>query len=142
TLSALIEAPADAANGRIVFINYRMQRFRDGRGYGPAVAARGSGATEAARKGAVGLLIRSIGTDSDRFPHTGTMRYAADVERIPAAALSNPDADLLANMLRRGQPVTVRLDIGAETRGEKTSYNVIGDITGRERPDRSEERRG
>jgi carboxypeptidase Q len=80
------------------------------------------------------MLIRSIGTDSDRFPHTGTMRYGADVKHIPAAALSNPDADLLANMLRRGQPVTVRLDIGAEIRGEKTSYNVIGDISGRERP--------
>src|SRR5688572_6786687 len=118
TLQALIDAPADAAKGRIVYIANRMERFRDGRGYGPAVAARGRGAVEAAKKGARAVLIRSIGTDNDRLPHTGTMRYDDGVARIPAAALSNPDADLLANMLARGKPVRVRLDLGADFGGE------------------------
>ena len=135
TLQALVDAPADAARGRIVFIGNRMERFKDGRGYGPAVAARGRGAVEAAKKGAVAILIRSIGTDRDRLPHTGTMRYEEGVPRIPAAALSNPDADLLANVLKRKQPVRVRLDVGASMGGEGTSYNVIGDILGSEKPE-------
>ncbi len=135
TLQALVDAPADAAKGRIVFIANRMERFRDGRGYGPAVAARGRGAVEAAKKGARAVLIRSIGTDNDRLPHTGTMRYEDGVARIPAAALSNPDADLLANMLARGKPVRVRLDLGADFGGEGKSSNVIGEIRGSQRPD-------
>jgi carboxypeptidase Q len=135
TLQALVDAPAEAARGRIAYISNRMERFRDGRGYGPAVGARGKGAVEAARKGARAVLIRSIGTDRDRLPHTGTMRYEDGVARIPAAALSNPDADLLSNMLKRGQPVRLRLEIEAGMQGEYTSHNVIGEITGRSRPE-------
>ena len=101
TLDALKAAPAGSLNGKIAYISNRMQRFKDGHGYGPAVAARHGGASEAAKKGALALLIRSIGTDRDRLPHTGIMEYAAGVEKIPAAALSNPDADLLSNMLKR-----------------------------------------
>jgi carboxypeptidase Q len=135
TLQALIDAPPGAAQGRIAFISNRMERFRDGRGYGPAVAARGKGAVEAARKGARAVLIRSIGTDRDRLPHTGVMRYEEGVPRIPAAALANPDADLLSNMLRRGRPVRLRLDLQASMRGEYTSHNVIGEITGSKHPE-------
>ena len=58
--------------------------------------------------GASALLIRSVGTDSDRLPHTGMMKYEDGIAKIPAAALSVPDADLLANMLRRGKPVMVQ----------------------------------
>jgi Zn-dependent M28 family amino/carboxypeptidase len=93
------------------------------------------GASEAAKKGASALLIRSIGTDHDRMPHTGNQRYAEGARRIPAAALSNPDADLLSNMLRRGQPVTVRLDLDVGEAETVTSYNVIGEIRGRGKPD-------
>ncbi|MBE5315542.1 MAG: M20/M25/M40 family metallo-hydrolase [Xanthomonadales bacterium] len=135
SIAALQAAPEGAAAGRIVFITQRTQRARDGRGYGLSVIGRSSGAVEAAKKGAVGLIIRSISTNTDRFPHTGIMRYADGVNQIPAAAVSNPDADLLTRMLERGQPVRIRLDIDAENRGEATSYNVIGDIRGRERPD-------
>jgi hypothetical protein len=134
TLQALKDAAPDAVRGKIAYISNRMQRFRDGRGYGPAVAARSQGASEAARKGALALLIRSIGTDRNRLPHTGTMRYAEDAARIAAAALSNPDADLLSNMLKRGAPVRLRLDIEAGMHGEYTSYNVIGEIRGRSEP--------
>lgn len=134
TLDALKAAPEGSLAGRIAFISNRMERFKDGRGYGPAVAARSNGAVEAARKGAVAVLIRSIGTSSDRFAHTGNMRYADDVPRIPAAALSNPDADQLVRLLRGGRPVRLRLDLAAETRGEYTSHNVIAEVTGREWP--------
>ena len=80
-------------------------------------------------------MIRSIGTDSHRFPHTGVMNYDADVTKIPAAAMSNPDANLLANMILRGQPVVVTLKMSARDGGMATSHNVIGEITGREKPE-------
>jgi carboxypeptidase Q len=134
-LAALREAPEGAAAGKIVFLRERTARFRDGRGYGVSVVGRSSGAGEAARKGAVALVIRSISTNSDRFPHTGVMRYIDGVKQIPAAAVSNPDADQLERMLARGQPVKLRLDIDAETRGEALSYNVIGEIRGSEKPE-------
>ena len=134
-LEALSKAPENAADGKIVFIKNRMERARDGSGYGPAVAARGQGASEAAKKGAVGILIRSIGTDTDRMAHTGVMRYEEGIEKIPAAALSAPDADLLENMIRRGKPVTVKMTIGAKNGEEYTSQNVIGEITGSEKPE-------
>ena len=130
-LDALKAAPEGSLKGKIAYIANRMERFKDGHGYGPAVAAR-SGASTAASKGAVALVIRSIGTDSDRMPHTGMQRYADTGDKIPAAALSNPDADLLSNMLRRGQPVRIRLDIDAGFSGAtKNTFNVIGEISGR-----------
>lgn len=135
SLQALKDAPENDAKGKIVFIKYRMKRARDGSGYGPAVSARGSGASEAAKKGAVGILIRSVGTQSHRMAHTGMMRYSKDVNKIPAAALSSPDADLLENMLRRGKPVSVKMTISANRGNEYTSYNVIGELTGSERPE-------
>ncbi|GAA4363615.1 M28 family peptidase [Kangiella marina] len=134
-LDALEKAPDNAAEGKIVFIRNRMERARDGSGYGPAVAARGSGASEAAKKGALGILIRSIGTDTDRMAHTGMMRYEEGIEKIPAAALSAPDADLLENMIRRGKSVTVSMTIGAKSGDAYTSHNVIGEITGSEKPE-------
>lgn len=140
-MAALRAAPAHSLDGKIAYVSYRMKRSRDGNGYGPAVAARVDGASEAARKGAIALLIRSVGTDHDRLPHTGVMQYAesngtaAPLTRIPAAALSNPDADLLTNMIRRGQPVRLRLDMDVGPGEEFTSYNVIGEITGSEHPE-------
>jgi carboxypeptidase Q len=133
-LAALKAAPEGSLAGKIAYVGYRIERHRDGRGYSPGSTIRASGASEAARKGAAALLIRSVGTDSDRLPHTGVMRYAADVTPIPAAALSNPDADQVERLLRRGQPLKLRLDIDAGMRGEFTSHNVIGEIRGRELP--------
>ena len=134
-LDALKAADPAQVQGRIAFIAKRMERFRDGHGYGEAVGGRSNGAVEAARKGAVAVLIRSIGTDSDRLPHTGLMRYEEGVPRIPAAALSNPDADQLQRLLERPGPVRLRLDLGARRGPDYTSYNVIGEITGSTHPD-------
>ena len=134
SLDALKAAPENSLNGKIAFINKRMERHKDGSGYGPVVAGRAGGAIEAAKKGALAIVIRSVGTDSNRLPHTGIMHYDAAVKKIPAAALSVPDATLLENMLKRGKPVTLRLDIAAGFTGTYTSYNVIGEIRGREKP--------
>jgi len=133
TIDALKAAPAGSLAGKIAFVSNRMERFRDGHGYSPAVKAR-KGASDAASKGAIAYLIRSIGTDSDRFPHTGNQTYPEGGAHIPAAALSNPDADQVSRLLRLGQPVRLRLDLDVGFTGkEVTSYNVIGEIRGRGR---------
>lgn len=134
-LAALQAAPDGSLDGKIAFVGYRMERARDGSGYGPAVGARSNGASVAARKGASALLIRSIGTSSHRFAHTGQMRYADDAPKIPAAALSSPDADQISRLLARGEPVRVQLELDAATTGIGQSWNVIGEITGREAPE-------
>ncbi|GAB4522286.1 MAG: M28 family metallopeptidase [Amphiplicatus sp.] len=132
TLQDLIDAPMQGFEGKIVFVDEIMTRTQDGSGYGAAVAKRSGAAREAGRRGAAAALIRSVGTDSHRLPHTGAMRYAEGVRQIPIAALSNPDADQLARALRLADgPVTVRLDIGVETRERAVSGNVIGEIPGR-----------
>jgi hypothetical protein len=130
-----VKETAAACRGRIVFVDRLMSRTSDGSGYGDAVRARSDGASLAARLGAVGLLIRSVGTDKNRLPHTGGMRYAKDAPRIPAAAVSVPDADLLTRLSRRGAPVRVRFELTCETRPDAPSANVIGEVTGREKPD-------
>lgn len=130
-----LEAAAETSlAGKIAYVSNRMQRTRGAEGYGEAVAARGA-ASIAAQRGAVAYLLRSIGTDNDRFPHTGVMRYKEGVRQIPAAALSNPDADLLSHMLRRKQAVVLRLDIDAGMGPEYESANVIAELRGREKPD-------
>ena len=135
SLDDLKAAPEASLTGKIAFVNQKMARAKDGSGYGPVSTLRRTGASEAAGKGAVAFVIRSVGTDSDRLPHTGMMRYEEGIAKIPAAALSVPDADLLANMLKRGKPVKVELDIDAGFTGRKTEYNVIGEITGHSKPD-------
>jgi Zn-dependent M28 family amino/carboxypeptidase len=130
SIESLKSAPAGSLEGKIAFVNKRMERFRDGAGYGPAVKGR-AGASEAAAKGAIAYVIRSIGTDSDRMPHTGNQSYTKEVVRkIPAAALSNPDADQISRLLKRG-PVRITLNLDVGPGKEYTGYNVIGEITGR-----------
>jgi hypothetical protein len=135
TLAALQEAAEGSLTGKIAFIDGKMERSRDGSGYGAAVGQRGSGAIEAAKRGAVAVLIRSVGTDVNRTPHTGGMRYDDAVRKIPAAALSVPDANLLEAQCASGKPVVFRLLLGARVLPDETSANVIGEVPGREAPE-------
>lgn len=135
TFEDLKNAPEGGLEGKIVFISGRMKKAPDGAGYGPANQKRREGATEAAKRGAVAVVIRSVGTDSHRFPHTGMMRYADGVKKIPIAALSAPDADQLERTLSRGGEVTVKMEMTPAWRGERESGNVIGEIIGSEKPD-------
>jgi Zn-dependent M28 family amino/carboxypeptidase len=123
----------DSLRGKIAFIDRPTARTSDGSGYGSAGDVRGRGASAAARLGAIGLLIRSIGTDDDRLPHTGGMQYEKDAPKIPAAALAAPDASLLTRLLARG-PVKVKFTLGCRTLPDGESANVIGEIPGRELP--------
>ncbi|RYV02573.1 peptidase M28 family protein [Shewanella sp. OPT22] len=135
TLAALKAAnPADV-KGKIVFIDHKTERAINGAGYGKSVGGRSRGAIAAAEKGAVAIVVRSIGTDHDRMAHTGMMRYKDGVNKIPAAALSAPDANQLNFMLKRNPNVTLKLNMTPENKGFATSYNVIGEVIGRTKPE-------
>lgn len=130
-----MEARKSSVAGKIVFFNKKMERTADGSGYGPAVAFRSSGAARAGKLGAVGVLIRSAGTGNERLPHTGSTRYDPAVPRIPAAALSIPDAELLERLGRLRKPVRVRFTLTSRQMPDGESANVIGEIVGREKPE-------
>jgi len=132
-MAALEAAPRSAVEGRIAFIDERMTRTQDGSGYGVAVRKRGECAPVAQARGAVGCVIRSVGTDPHRFAHQGgSSRQGAGVS-LPAMAVSPADADVLARLAARG-PVRMRMVIEADIRDNVTSGNVIAEIRGRERP--------
>ena len=135
TFEDLESAPMDSLDGKIVLISGRMKKAPNGAGYGPANRKRRSGASESAKRGASAVVIRSVGTDSHRFPHTGQMRYADDLPKIPIAALSAPDADQLERILERGETVTMALNVQPRAVGDRPSGNVIGEIVGTERPE-------
>jgi hypothetical protein len=118
------------ARGRIVVIDQKMERARDGSGYGPAVAARGQGAVEAARRGALAVGIRSIGTDRAPIAHTGAMRYDLSVPRIPAFAMSVPDAERVAALHAAGKPLRLALQLQAKSNVEALTHNVIAEVPG------------
>lgn len=130
SLAELSAAAPAAIKGKIVFVDERMTRTQDGSGYGPAVAKRRNCAAITIEMGGVACLIRSVGTDSHRFPHTGMMARGEAIGAGPGAALSAPDADQLSRLLARG-PVTVKLDLAVETLPSAPSGNVIGEIPGR-----------
>ena len=136
SLDALKAADPANVKGRIVYIGYRMQRAKDGHDYGMGSAVRVAGPVIAAAKGAAGYLLRSAGTDAQqRIAHTGMTGFTDPAKAIPAAALSNPDADQLERVLAYGKPVTVKLDLDCGIVGQYTGANVIGEITGRKHPD-------
>ena len=135
TFEDLKTAPESGLEGKIVFISGRMEKAPDGAGYGPANQKRRQGATEAAKRGAIAVVIRSVGTDSHRFPHTGMMRYQDGIKKIPIAALSAPDADQLERALKRGQNVSLKMTLTPKWSGDRQSGNVIGEIIGTEKPD-------
>ena len=134
-LDSLKASSREVVEGKIVFLNTRMQRHRAGKFYGKVVPNRVNGAVEAARLGAKAVIIRSVGTDNSRFAHTGLMRYNDEVEKIPAGAISTADADVLEAMFDKSDEVVLDIKMQAKDAGWQTSHNVIGELTGTERPD-------
>ena len=135
SLAALEAVPADSLAGKIVFIDQKMERARDGSGYGAGSRVRSRGPSAAVRAGASGYLMRSAGTDSHRMPHTGITRFDEGLNPIPSAALSVPDANQLTRLLALGHPIRVHVSLDCGWDGEATSYNVIGEMTGSSLPD-------
>ncbi len=128
--AALKADTSERAKGRIVFIDQKTERTRDGAGYGAAVVARSQGAVEAAKRGALAVGIRSIGTDNERIAHTGAMRYELGLPRIPAFAVSVPDADRIAALHATGRTLRMQFTLDAQSDVETTTQNVIAEVPG------------
>jgi carboxypeptidase Q len=130
SLADLQAAPDSAVRGKIVFVSHAMPRTQDGSGYGFFGGPRRQGPSIASRKGAIGIVVRSIGTDHHRNPHTGGINFEPGAAPIPAGALAIPDAEQLQRILKRGRPVSMRLTLVSSVRpGE--SGNVIAEVPGR-----------
>lgn len=124
-----LDASGGQVKGRIVLFNVPFTS------YGETVQFRSTGPSRAASLGAVAVLVRSVGPPGLRLPHTGALRYADGVPQIPAAAISTEDADKLQRAQDRGITPRVLLKMEAKFLPDADSFNVIGEIRGRERPD-------
>jgi carboxypeptidase Q len=128
----------DRAKGKIVLIN---QAFEEGRGpapfrgYSQTVRIRSMGAVESAKVGAVATLIRSVGPYGMQTPHTGSMAYVDGVPRIPAAAITIEDSEMIKRMTERGQKVVVTLQMEAQMMPDADSRNIIVELRGYEKPE-------
>lgn len=135
SLDALKAAKPADVKGKIVFVSARMQAHRDGHDYGIGSSVRSRGPAIAAELGAAAFVLRSAGTDNNRLPHTGVTQWKEGGKRIPAAAVSAPDADIIDATVKRGQTVTLKLNLDCGVEGDYTGANVIGEITGSGKPD-------
>jgi Zn-dependent M28 family amino/carboxypeptidase len=135
TFADLKEAPPGSLTGKIAFVAARMVRTEDGAGYGAAVEARGDGPAEAAKRGAVAFVLRSVGTDSNRLAHTGTTLYVDGRVPLPAFALAAPDADQIERLAALGEKVHIRLFSSASYVHDAHSQNVVADVPGRVHPE-------
>lgn len=124
-----LTAKAAQAKGKIVLFDAPFTEYRE------TVAYRGNGAVAAARVGAVASLIRSVTPYSHRTPHTGGMRYDSTVRKIPHAAITVEDAEMLHRMQERGEKIVVTLRMSARTLPDAPSRNVVAELPGREKPD-------
>jgi len=132
SVDALREAPDAAVAGKIVFIDHRMMAAQDGSGYGQFGAPRRQGPTIASKKGALAIVIRSIGTDHHRNPHTGVQYFTDGATPIPAGALTVPDSEQLVRILKRGKPVIMHLTLVSQKVEGGHSGNVVAEIPGRD----------
>lgn len=123
--------------GKIVFFNRAMDptRMNTFAAYGGAVEQRANGASEAAKYGAVAALVRSMGSNLEDYPHTGSMRYAPNVVKIPALSISTRHAELLSQLLKEEKDLQIYLENHSVTLDDAPSFNVIGEIRGSEYPD-------
>jgi carboxypeptidase Q len=132
SFEAFQAAPAEDVRGKIVFVSHAMQPNQDGSGYGIFGAARRQGPTLASRRGAIAILVRSIGTDHHRNGHTGVQSFAEGVRPIPAGALTVPDAEQLQRILAHANGAPVRLRVVLESRitANRQSGNVVAEVPG------------
>jgi hypothetical protein len=139
TFDELQALGADKVKGKIVVFDYHYDKLmasqgQGGEAYGQAVKYRSDGPSAAARLGAAAAIIRSVGSAEYRLPHTGQTDYAKDAPKIPAAAMTAEDADLIASLVPQGT-VRMRLLLTPQTLPDAVSHNVIGDLKGSEHPE-------
>lgn len=136
TLAEVEALGAAKIKGKIVFYNRRMnpKQIRTFNAYGGAVDQRVFGASKAAKFGAVAVLVRSMTTKLDDFPHTGTLVYEEGTAQIPGLAISTNCAERLSSILKKGK-ASVFVKTNCQLLSDKPSYNVIGEIKGSTHPD-------
>ncbi len=149
TFDQFVDAEAVSLTGKIVFIDHKMSKTQDGSSYGYFGRARFQGPNLAAKRGAAAIIVRSIGSDHHDFPHTGNTNFEKDVKPIPAAAISNVDADLLIQSYQTAQesmrpnamgigvpktssekPLSLKLVLTPKNLGQQKSGNVIAEVVG------------
>jgi hypothetical protein len=138
-IAELRKTPKEKVQGKIVvFTNRYDERMAEAgeafSAYGIAVMERAVGASEAARSGAVGIVIRSVGGANYRLPHTGTLIYLPDAPKIPAAAAASEDIDTISDLAQQGT-VRMHLVLTPQTLPDVESANVVADIKGSEHPE-------
>jgi hypothetical protein len=136
-IHALTSIEDGTLKGKVAFVDGEpMVKSQTGEGYGPSNQKRRIGWQHAERGGASALIIRSVGSDSHRFPHTGMMSKNQDKwANIPVIAISNPDADHLRRLHNLNKPLSISLHSGSDWQGEVTSGNVVLDLIGSEKPE-------
>jgi carboxypeptidase Q len=137
----LDELPADQVKGKIVLFNYPFDQFAAEAGrweqaYAAAVKYRMSGPERAAKKGAVAVLVRSVGSGAFRLAHTGITKYEDGTQQVPAGAVPSEDAELMSELARQG-PVEIHLVLTPRDLAPERSYNIIADLKGGKCPTRS-----
>lgn len=134
-LDELKKAPKKSIEGKIVFVNQAMDaaQISTFKAYGACWPMRGLGAVEGAKMGAKAVIIRSLALPLDDHPHTGSMHYVDSIAKIPAAALSTLDCELLSAELKKGK-CTFVLEMDCMNYPDVTSYNIIAELTGSEKP--------
>ncbi|HPB58461.1 MAG TPA: M20/M25/M40 family metallo-hydrolase [Candidatus Saccharicenans sp.] len=132
-----LEELKQAINGKIVFFNVPMDRAEPNpfAAYGRAVPYRTNGASAAARYGAVAVLVRSMTFRLDDYPHTGLMIYDENIPKIPAAAVATNHADQLSLWLKEDPHLKLSLMMNCGQLPPVISANVLGQLTGEERPE-------
>ncbi len=135
SVNELKKAKENTVKGKIVFLNQPMNAAEivTFKAYGGCYPLRNEGAVEAAKLGAVGVIIRSLALPDDHFPHTGSMHYDEQVTKIPAGALSTNSANLLSATLKK-EKVTFVFDMNCRDFPDADSYNVMGELIGSEFP--------
>lgn len=138
SLDELKKMPGDWIKGKVVFINQKMdvRYINTFESYSHCASIRVQGAVEAAQKGALAVLVRSLTLSLDSFPHTGMMVYRDSIPRIPAAAVSTLHSELMHRELLAGKKLEVELVLNSSNHPDTLSHNVVGQITGTENPDR------
>ncbi len=137
SLDTLAVLGKNKLSGKIIFFNRPMDQtqIQTGHAYGMAGDQRRSGPAEAARYGAKGVVVRTLSTAFDDFPHTGSTVYTEGVKKIPAVAISTNDADRLSEMLKRNRNLKFYFETHCQMLPEVLSYNVVGQLNGTEKPD-------
>lgn len=138
SLEELKKAPKASIKDKVVLVNQPMddKLINTFRAYGGCWPVRGLGAVEAGDLGAKAVVIRSLGLPIDHHPHTGSMHYVDTVDKIPAAALSTANCEMIQDFVDNGKSITISLEMDCRDYPNKKSHNVIAEITGTKNPDK------